>query len=76
MTTQAERWEAWKAPETLERCVRLFFEILDIEEVSDNGRRFHPNVFSSCRVWDTHRMNRILTRMKDLTKRDVNDNSI
>lgn len=67
MTTQAERWEAWTAPETLEDCTKLFFEILDIEEYNDDGdRKFKPNYISSCRVWDTHRLERIIKKMKEL----------
>lgn len=67
MATQKEIWDSWKAPETLEDCVRLFFEILDIEETSDEGRRFRPTVINSCRVWDGHRLNKLLPKMKELT---------
>jgi hypothetical protein len=65
--TQKERWEAWKAPDELKDCVKLFFEILDIKETSDEGRVFKPNYISSCRVWDTHRMNRLILKMKELS---------
>lgn len=68
MTTQAERWESWQAPKDLADCVRMFFEILNHTEESDSGRQFQPNYISSCRVWDTHRLNRLITQMKELTK--------
>lgn len=69
MKTQAQIWEEWTAPETLQECVRLFIEILEIEEYNDDGdRKFRPNVISSCRVWDTHRMNRVLKKMKELSE--------
>jgi hypothetical protein len=65
-SSMAERWDAWKAPDTLEGNVKLFFEILDIKEESDEGRVFSPNYISSCRVWDTHRLNKLITKMKEL----------
>lgn len=78
MTTQKERWEAWTAPETLEENVRMFFEILDTKEVSDNDVEFHPNrfnaeelVINSCRVWDTHRLGKIMIKMKDLSHEET-----
>jgi hypothetical protein len=72
--TQRELWDAWQAPETLEENVRLFFEIMDTKEYSDmSDREFHPTRFNaedrcidSCRVWDTHRLNKIMKRMKEL----------
>lgn len=74
MTTQREVWDAWQAPETLEENVRLFFQILETKEMSDSGREFHPTRFNaeercidSCRVWDTHRLNRIMKKMKELS---------
>lgn len=66
MTTQKERWEQWAPPETLEDCVKVLFSILDVEETSDAGRDFHPTHISSCRVWDTHRLNKLLPKMKEL----------
>lgn len=74
MTTQKERWEAWQPPETLAENVKLFFEILDTKEYSEmSDREFHPNRFNaedrvidSCRVWDTHRLVKILSKMKEL----------
>jgi hypothetical protein len=76
MTTLKERWEAWTAPESLEDCVKLFIEILEIRETSDSGTEFSPNQISSCRVWDTHRMHKLIDKMKDLTKsREFNSNT-
>jgi hypothetical protein len=66
MPTQREIWEQWKAPETLEDNVKFMFEMLDKVETSDSGRDFHPNTFSSCRVWDTHRLNKVFKKMKEL----------
>lgn len=73
MPTQKEIWDAWKAPETLEECIRLFFELLDKKEYSSNDVEFSPNKFDvegrcihSCRVWDTHCLNRTMTKMKEL----------
>lgn len=69
MTTQKERWEQWTAPETLEECVKLFFELVDKVETSDNDVDFKPNKMEihSCRVWDTHRLERIIPKMKELS---------
>lgn len=75
MTTQREIWDAWTPPETLKDCVKLFFEIMDRKEYSEGSdREFHPNrmnvenrTIDSCRVWDTHRLNRILKKMKELS---------
>lgn len=72
--TQREIWDAWKAPETLEENVRMFFEFLDKTEYSEmSDKEFHPNrwnledrTISSCRVWDTHRLNRVMKKMKEL----------
>lgn len=70
--TLKDRWDAWKAPDSLDECVLLFMEILETEEIKDSGNRFRPNKItddakiSSCRVWDTHRMGKILERMKTL----------
>ena len=36
--------------DSLERAVKDFFDILDIEEESMNERRFHPVTISSFRV--------------------------
>jgi hypothetical protein len=64
--TQKERWEKWQPPELLPDCVKLLFEILDAVETSDEGRDFRPTHITSCRVWDTHRLNKLLPKMKEL----------
>lgn len=74
MANQREIWDNWTAPETLEENVRMFFEILDQKETSSSGREFHPTRMNiedrkidSCRVWDSHRLKRILAKMKELS---------
>lgn len=73
MTTQKERWDAWTAPDDLKECVRLFWELVDKVETSDSGNEFKPNrlTIASCRVWDTHRLEKIIPKMKELS--DVKD---
>lgn len=75
MPSQKEIWDAYKAPETLKECVSKFFEIMDSKEVSDNDVEFHPNRISSCRVWDTHRLERILKKMKELSASNIDPSS-
>ena len=50
----------------IKKLVKEFIGILDIVEESDNGRTFHPNQISSCRVMDSFRMNEILLKLKEL----------
>lgn len=72
--TQRDLWNDWKAPETLKENVKMFFEFLDKKEYSDmSDTEFHPNKFDledrtigSCRVWDTHRLSRVMAKMKEL----------
>lgn len=66
MATQKEIWEAWTPPETLEGNVKLLLEILQSKEVSDNDREFHPTTITSVRIWDTHRLNKMFKKMKEL----------
>jgi hypothetical protein len=77
--TQADIWNAWTPPDTLAECVKLFFEILDTKEESSFGREFHPTKFNpedkvinSCRVWDTHRLKKLMPKMKELASSEVN----
>lgn len=70
--TQKEIWDAWKAPDTFDECVNLMFEIFDTVETSDSGRDFKPTYISSVRVWDAHRLGKLLPKMKELSKREVN----
>ncbi len=46
--------------------VQEFFKILDTIEVTDDGREFHPTTISSCRTMDSIKLNKILTRMKEI----------
>lgn len=65
--TQKEYWERWAPPDDLKECIKLLFEILDAKESSDmGGPDFHPTHISSCRVWDTHRLNKLLPYLRDL----------
>lgn len=67
--SQKDVWDNWTAPDTLEECVKLFFQLVDKVEVSDNDVEFKPNRMEihSCRVWDTHQLNRIIPKMKELS---------
>jgi len=58
--------------ETLEELVSDFFDILDIEEETDNGKRFKPNYISSCRVFDAHKLENILGKMKQRINKNYN----
>ncbi len=53
--------------QNIKQLVAEFISILEIEEESDGGRVFRPNVISSCRAMDAARMNKILTELKKLT---------
>lgn len=53
--------------------VREFLRYLDIQERSDEGKLFHPTYLSSCRVLDGIRCNKILLRMKELSKGQYED---
>ena len=48
--------------------LREFFQLLDIEEESDSGRRFHPNYIASCRILDGQKLNEILTELKRISR--------
>ena len=54
--------------ETLEVCVKEFLKILDTSETSDSGNDFRPTYISSCRVYDTFRLEKLIHRMKELVK--------
>lgn len=68
--TQKQVWDEWTAPDDLKECVKLFWELVDKVEVSPNDVEFKPNKMEirSCRVWDTHRLGKIISKMKDLVK--------
>lgn len=72
----------WKSPweikvrEEVEKydladCTREFFRILDIKEVSDEGREFSPNYISSCRALDGAKLGMLITKMKKLAENDT-----
>ena len=54
----------------LKTLVLRMFAILDIEEETDDGRPFHPNRFSSCRVYDAQKLEVILERMKAIVQHE------
>lgn len=66
MPTQKEIWEQYTPPDNIPDAMRLFFEIIDGFEVSDNDVAFRPTHISSCRVWDTHRLNRLLPKIREM----------
>lgn len=66
MPTQKEIWDQWTPPDNVLDAIRLFFEILDGFETSYNDVAFHPTYISSCRVWDTHRLNRLLPKIREM----------
>lgn len=76
MPTQREIWDAWAPPDDLKDCVKLFFEILDTKEYSEMAdKEFHPTKFNlkdkkidTIRVWDAHRLGKLLPKMKELSK--------
>jgi hypothetical protein len=53
--------------EDLKEAVKEFIRLLDIKEVSDSGREFHPNYIASCRVMDMEKMGKALETMRELT---------
>lgn len=68
-----EQWDAiaeeYKNKTDLKELVRDFFAILDIREDSEmSGKTFAPNYISSCRVFDSHKLNAIIPRMKELAQ--------
>lgn len=68
--TQKEIWEEWTPPSDLVEGVKLLFEILDSRESSDSNpdRDFHPTYITSCRVWDTHRLHKLLPKLRELSE--------
>jgi hypothetical protein len=64
--TQREIWDEWAPPDNVLDAVRLLFEILDGYEISDNDVAFRPTYIGSCRVWDTHRLNRLLPKIREM----------
>jgi len=55
----------------LKLCVQDFFNnYLDIVEVSDSGKEFHPITISCCRSMKIDPLNKLLKRMKELAKQE------
>lgn len=53
--------------EELSQAVREFFAILDTTEDSEmTGKEFHPTTIQSCRVLESQKLEKILSRMKQL----------
>ena len=50
--------------ERVKTLIKELFELLDRTEETDEGRVFHPNRFSSCRVADAEKMNALLIELK------------
>lgn len=50
--------------EELRELLKEMFEILDVVEVSADGREFRPNKFVSCRAMDGERLGQILDELK------------
>ena len=53
---------------TPEDAIREFFKILDSKEESDSGRVFSPVYISSCRVWESKKLETIIKRMREYIK--------
>lgn len=51
----------------MKELLKEMFEILDVVEVSDEGREFRPNKFVSCRAMDGERLSQILNELKAKT---------
>jgi len=51
----------------LQQCVREFFDMLDYQEESDEGRLFHPITINCSRAMMIEPMNKLLDRMKELS---------
>lgn len=50
--------------EELETLIKDFFILLDKTEETDDGRVFHPNHISSCRVEDGQKLENLLRLLK------------
>lgn len=52
----------------LKQLVKSFFDdYLDYTEISDNDNEFHPIYISSCRVLMTEKLDKLLTRLRELS---------
>lgn len=48
--------------------VKELFEVLDSEEETEDGRKFRPTTFSSCRTDHVIKLNRVMEEMREYTK--------
>ena len=72
-------WKEWSMSEyeqvadladlyELKILVKKFFkEYLDVVEVSDSGREFHPIMISCCRSMKIDPLNKLLKRLRELS---------
>lgn len=52
----------------LKQLIKSFFDdYLDYTEVSDNDNEFHPIYISSCRILMTKKLDKLLTRLRELS---------
>lgn len=65
--------ELQKENDEFKNLLYQVFEILNIEEESDSGRRFRPNNISSCRAMDGQRLAKIFSRLEEMV--DYQNNS-
>ena len=61
--TPKETYQLRYELEDLKSLCKEFLDILNIVEVSDSEREFHPTRISSCRVQDVVRINKILAHI-------------
>lgn len=52
----------------LKIAVRELLAILETEEESSSGHKFHPTTLSSCRVMTTVRLESVLMILKELSR--------
>lgn len=73
MATQKENWdrllgEFAEENQSLTECVKSLLKILDIKEESDSGREFNPVYISSCRVFESAKLEYLLPKLRELVK--------
>ena len=61
--TSKETYQLRYELEDLKSLCKEFLDILNIVEVSDSEREFHPTRINSCRVHDAVRINKILAHI-------------
>jgi hypothetical protein len=63
----------------MEKLLELNIELmrlLDIEEESDSGKLFRPNVIISCRALDADKLNRILLMIKEIVNHSKENKNV